>query len=145
MPVSPDVLSFRICYTGDSPSLHLFHYFWSNDIKAASLSSSLQLVIFWDYFKMPQGHHLCYKQTRVQMKFCSELIFQYKQDILLDWSGMNANSPLYIQSISLFFCFVSVMPFFFYKSQKFCPCSAHHVPTKICKLLFLYRFLSLQM
>lgn len=73
-------------------TLHLFHYFWSNEIKAASLSSSLQLLIFWDYFKMPQGHHLCYKQTRVQMKYCSELIFQYKHDILLDWSGMNVNS-----------------------------------------------------
>ena len=41
---------------------------------------------------------------------------------------------MYIQSISLFFCFVSVMPFFFYKSQKV---FAHVLPS-----VYLLRFAS---
>lgn len=145
MPVSPDVLYFRICYTGDSHlsisfitfdqmTSRLLHYHLPSNWSSSETTS-----------KCPRDTTFVINRLRYRWSFCSELIFQYKQDILLDWSGMNVNSPLYIQSISLFFCFVSVMPFFFYKSQKFCPCSAQHVPSKICKLLFLYRSLSLQM
>lgn len=123
MPVSPDVLYFRILLHRWLTSLH-FSLLLIKWHQGCFIIIFLQLVIFWDYIKMPQGHHLCYKH-QVQMKFCSELIFQYKQ-IYFDWSGMNVNSPLYIQSISLFFCFVSVMLFFFYKSlQSF----AHALPS----------------
>lgn len=62
----------------------------------------------------------------MQRKYCLELIFQYKHNILLYWSGTKLIPLCAFTSISLFSSFVSVMPFFLLQTSKVI---AHAVPS----------------